>query len=252
MRQSWGGWAFLAVAAGVGLTAGGAARLPAWSSPSSVPAPAISPAHPSSLNPHPSPTAVPAYAPDGSRAEVEVIEAARLIGIPVTRAARFPSDSPVAFFCASALSDRQLPQRLRSFVSAGGRALVTSRVASRLGRLPSDFAGRLFVLPSDNGPAGVFRLPQAQVDRLRNFVLYPLGLRMEAPPRVSLTLLGRRVLVVENHNPYAAGVKLTFIPDKWPAIQCLSSEGAELPLVGRSIALQTPPKAAERFQIVSR
>jgi hypothetical protein len=243
---------FVALGAGLALMMGVASvRLARGSSLPAPPSAPLSP-HPSSLIPDRSPTGVPAYVPGGSQAEAEVIEAARLLGIPVVRAAQFPSGSPVAFFCATALSDRQLPQRLRSFVSAGGRALVTSRVAGHLGRLPSDFAAQIFVLPSDSGPAGVLALPQAQVDQLRNFVLYPLGLRMEAPPRVSLTLLGRRALVVENHNPYAAGVKLTFIPDKWPTIQCLASEGAELPLRGSSIALQTPPKAAERFQIVTR
>jgi hypothetical protein len=238
--------------AGVVMAAAGCLKGPAWGfEPQALHSTRLDP-HPSSLIPRPSPAGVPAYAPAASRAEAEGIDAARLIGIPVVRTAQFPSGSPVAFFCASALSDRQFPQRLRSFVAADHRALVTSRLASRLGRLPSEYAGRIFVLPSGSGPTGVIALSQAEVDRLRNFVLFPLGLRMEAPPRVSLTLVGRRALVVENHNPYAAGIKLTFLSDKWPTIQCLASEGTELPLMGTSITLQTPPKAAERFEIVAR
>lgn len=234
----------LAFAAGVALM--GAAPIPVRAAAATQPARSRAP-----QPPHPSaPSGVPAYVPGNSQAEAAIIDAARLIGIPVVRAARFPAGSPAAFFCAAALADRQFPHRLRTFVAAGGRALVTSRVAGRLGRLPSEFADRIFVLPAERGPAGVLALPQAQVDRLRNFMLFPLGLRMEAPPRVSLTLLGRQALVVENHNAYAAGVKLTFIPEKWPTIQCLSSEGSDFPLLGSSIALQTPPKAAERFQIV--
>jgi hypothetical protein len=195
---------------------------------------------------------VPAYVPAASKIETEVIEATRWLGIPVVRTARFPAASPVAFFCASALADRQFPARLRSFVAGGGRALLTSRLAAHLGRLPSEHAERIFVLPSGLGPAGVLALPQAQVDQLRNFALRPLGLRMEAPPRVALTLIGRDGLLVENRNSYAAGVKLTFLTEKWPTIQYLSSGGSEIPLNGSTVALQAPPRGKQRFQIVSR
>jgi hypothetical protein len=75
---------------------------------------------------------------------------------------------------------------------------------------------------------------------------------MEAPPRVALTLVGQEGLVVENRNPYAAGVKLTFLTEKWPTIQCLASEGSQIPLVGSTVALQAPPHGRQRFQIVSR
>jgi hypothetical protein len=195
---------------------------------------------------------VPVYLPAGSCGEAGLINAVQMIGVPTAPTAGFPSSSPVAFFDTAALADHQFPQRLRHFVAAGGRALVTSRLAAHLGNLTSEFAERIFILPSSRGPSGVLALPQVQIERLRNFALFPLGLRMEAPPRVSLTLVGRNSLVVENHNPYAAGIKLTFIPDKWPTIQCLASESGEIPLSGSSIALQAPPKAAERFRIVPR
>jgi hypothetical protein len=195
---------------------------------------------------------VPAYVPAASTTEAEVIEATRWLGIPVVRTARFPTASPIAFFCAGALADRQFPARLRSFVAGGGRALLTSRLAARLGRLPSEHADRIFVLPSGQGVPGVLALPQAQVDQLRNFALRPLGLRMEAPPRVALTLIGRDGLLVENRNSYAAGVKLTFLTEKWPTIQYLSSGGSEIPLNGSTVALQAPPRGKQRFQIVSR
>src|SRR5437870_4043247 len=74
--------------------------------------------------------AVPAFAPPASRTETEVIDAARLLGIPLVRTQRFPTGSPSAFFCAAALADPQFPRQLRSFVAGGGRALLTSRLAS--------------------------------------------------------------------------------------------------------------------------
>jgi hypothetical protein len=200
----------------------------------------------------PAPSSVPAYAPAGSQAEAGIVDAARLLGIPLVQTSRFPSTSPVAFFYAAALSDRQFVPRLRAFVTAGGRALVTSRLASRLGRLPSERAERIFILPSSQGTASVLSLPQAQVDSLRNFVLHPLGLRMEAPPRVALRLIGDQSLVLENRNPFVAGVKLTFLATRWPTIYALGTDDTEVPLAGTTIALQTPPKTTQQFRIVSR
>src|SRR5207245_740434 len=97
-------------------------RQPAWSAEASPPAPTSPRDQPSTFNLQPSNLGVPAYAPTASNAEAEVIEAARWLGIPVVRTPLFPSASPVAFFCACALSDRQFPHRLRAFVSGGGRA----------------------------------------------------------------------------------------------------------------------------------
>jgi hypothetical protein len=181
-----------------------------------------------------------------------MVDAARLLGIPLVQASRFPSASPVAFFYAAALADRQFVPRLRAFVSAGGRALVTSRLASRLGSLPSERAERIFILPSSQGAASVLALPQAQVDSLRNFVLHPLGLRMEAPPHVALRLVGGDELVLENRNPFVAGVKLTFLASRFPTIYALETDSSEVPLAGTTIALQTPPKTTQQFRIVSR
>jgi hypothetical protein len=200
----------------------------------------------------PAPSGVPAYVPAGATQESDVLDAARQLGIPLVRTSRFPTGSPVAFFSTASLTDQQFSQRLRSYVKGGGRALLTSRLAGRQGRLPSEFAQRIFVLPSRDGARTVLALPQVQVDRLRNFALFPLGLRMEAPPRVSLSLIGREALVLENGNSFAAGVKLTFLTGKWPKIQALSSDETEIPLAGSTVALQAPPKARQRFEIVSR
>jgi hypothetical protein len=183
---------------------------------------------------------------------MDVINAARQLGIPLVNTSRFPASSPVAFFSTASLADRRFSGRLRLFVAGGGRALLTSRLAGRLGRLPSEYAERIFVLPSRDGARTVLALPQVQVDRLRNFTLFPLGLRMEAPPRVSLSLIGRQALVLENGNSFAAGVKLTFLANKWPVIQALSNDETEIPLTGSTVSLQAPPKARQRFEIVSR
>jgi hypothetical protein len=239
----------------VGITAGVAAALTLTSitgaqAAGAAPGAPLSP--PAARASQAAPSSVPAYAPAGAAEEAGVLDAARLLGIPVARTAQFPAASPVAFFSAACMADRQFARRLRTYVAGGRRALVTSRLALRLGRLPSDFAARVFILPSQGGARTVLALPQAQVDRLRNFTLFPLGLRMEAPPRVSLRLVGREALVIENQNAFAAGVKLTFLKPNWPGISALANDDGPVPLSGSTVSLQAPPKKSQRFRIVSR
>src|SRR5260221_6103527 len=53
--------------------------------------------------------------------------------------------------------------------------------------LPICYADRIFVLNTERGPDSILKLPQTTVDHLRNFILYPLGLRLMTPPRVAVT-----------------------------------------------------------------
>jgi hypothetical protein len=41
-------------------------------------------------------------------------------------------------------------------------------------------------------------------------------------------------------------------PPRRAAARALKGDGAEVPLLGSTVALQAPPKATPRFQIVSR
>jgi hypothetical protein len=163
---------------------------------------------------------VAAYAPSAgrSRAEVGIPEAVALLSVPLIKTDRFPADAPAALFTTQALGDGHLYSRLRRYLAAGHRALLTSRLAAKLGRLPSRYADRVFVLNTERGPAGVLALAQTTVDHMRAFILFPLGLRVQAPPRVALSLFGRQAIQVKNGNNFAAGIRVTFLRPAWPEI----------------------------------
>ena len=52
--------------------------------------------------------------------------------------------SPAAFFSLHALTDRQLLPRLRRYFAGGHRAVITSRLAPKLGSIPRQYADRIF------------------------------------------------------------------------------------------------------------
>jgi hypothetical protein len=199
---------------------------------------------------------IAAYVPAGARGQGDegILDAVVQLAIPLVRTASFPTHAPAAFFPAHALADPQLVPRMRQFLAGGGRALITSRIAPRLGGLPRSYADRVFLLNTSAGPAGLMKLPQTTLDRVRNFVLFPMGLRISAPPRVALTLVSQRELRVTNHNPYAAGLKLSFRRPLWPEIAALRTGNGEtsVPVDFNLAQVQVGPRTTRSLQLVTR
>jgi hypothetical protein len=97
-------------------------------------------------------------------------------------------------------------------------------------------------------------LPQASLDRVRNFILYPMGLHIQAPPRVALAVYGQRQLRVTNLNRYAAGLKVSFQRPIWPDIAALRTADGEtsVPVDYNLAQVQVGPKATRLLQLVTR
>jgi hypothetical protein len=189
---------------------------------------------------------VPTYRPAGS-AQFSGIESPALLeglGIPLVFTAKFPSEAKTAVFALPALADRQFVPQLRRYLAGGGRALITARLAARLGRLPGDYADRIYVLRLPERGQGLASLPQDTVDQSRNFLLFPLGLNIQAPPRVRVRLLGPDQIQVENCNPWAAGVRIAFHTDRWPRATVLRTEDGAVPIHVNLAAFQVPSRSA--------
>jgi hypothetical protein len=199
---------------------------------------------------------IAAYMPAGARGRGDdgVLETVALMAIPLVRTSSFPNDAPAAFFSSHALADRQLVPRLRRFLAGGSRALITGRLAARLNGLPDRYADRVFVLSAPRGNAGLLSLPQTSLDRVRNFILFPMGLRIQAPPRVALAVYGQNELRVTNLNKYAAGLKLTFRRPIWPEISALrTADGATSVPVDFNLAqVQVAPGMTRSLRLVVR
>jgi len=189
---------------------------------------------------------VPTYRPAGS-APFSRIESPALLeglGIPLVFTAKFPDRAKAAVFALPALADPRFVPQLRRYLAGGGRALITARLAARLGRLPAEYADRVYVLRLPERGQGLASLPQDTVDESRNFLLFPLGLNIQAPPRVRVRLLGRNQIQVENCNPWAAGVRIAFHTDRWPRATVLRTEDGAVPVHLNLAAFQVPPRSA--------
>jgi hypothetical protein len=188
---------------------------------------------------------VPTYRPAGSAIYSGIESPAVLegLGIPLVFTSRFPSEAKAAAFALPALADRQFVPQLRRFLAGGGRALITARLAARLGSLPSHYADRLYILRLPERGQGVASIPQDTVDEARNFLIFPMGLNIQAPPRVRVRLLGNDQIRVENLNPWAAGVRISFRAGRWPRVVALHSEEGAVPVQVNLAAFQVPPRS---------
>jgi len=204
---------------------------------------------------NPAPRGIAAYVPTGARGQGDdgILEGVAQMAIPLVRTATFPAGAPAAFFSAHALGDRHLLARLGRFLNGGGRALVTSRLAARLGDLPHRYADRVFVIATNGGTAGLMKLPQGTLDSVRNFILFPMGLNIQAPPRVALVVYGERELRVTNRNPYAAGMRLAFRRPIWPEITAIRTADDEtsVPVDYNLAQLQIAPGTTRSLRIVT-
>ena len=162
---------------------------------------------------------VAAYKPPSSRPEKEgrVFDFVGMMGLPLAPCHEFPAGAKAAFFSVHALKDPTLAERLSAMIAAGTPVLVTDGLAQRLsGKVKLD-GPHVRVLPVQGDPKSLLKLPQDELDRLREPLLRPLGRRFQAPNRVALYLFADGSWVVENFNDEPADVKLDGATHKVPA-----------------------------------
>jgi hypothetical protein len=158
-------------------------------------------------------------------------ETLRLLGLPLRPTPRFPSSSKTAFFTDAALSVGDLPQKLDAFLQSGGFAYVTASVLRQLktNERWTEAAEELGVWPYSLNPAEVQEAESGPVfvedlERMRQRLLAPLGVGLDAPPGVTLSLFGFSDAVIQNYNSVPASVSIIF-PGKSLRIAA-SSEGS--------------------------
>lgn len=170
---------------------------------------------------------IPAYKPNGSDPgdEPYIFDRIGMLGIPLLPTAHFPHSSRAAIFAESALGDTEFVPELASFLMAGGTAFVTSGLAKRLNadpRLPSneslslskgaylkavdEGAGRVIVISDDlidlvnvDSQDRVAQLtPESReaLASLRASISRFTISSPDAPPRVAIFPMGRRVAVM--------------------------------------------------------
>ncbi|MGA3325613.1 MAG: hypothetical protein ABSF45_14165 [Terriglobia bacterium] len=216
---------------------------------------------------------IPTYKPVSSDPgeEAYVLDEIGMLGIPETPTAHFPEGARAAILTTQALGDAELVPKLVRMLAAGGTAFISQPLAHRLNgdpRLPAPAPldlekdqyvktmqvgeGKLVVfsdaLPHLTHVDGQNRVEQltpelrSALENLRGKVSDFTVTSLDAPPRVAVYPLGRRVAVV-NYTELPVACRLTGIAGMARKLtQLYSLDGAALAPDGATLHL--PPHAA--------
>lgn len=161
---------------------------------------------------------VAAYKPANSHPENEqrVFDFVGMLGLPLVPCHTFPRDAKAAFFSVHALKDPSFVEGLSRFVASGRPVLVTDGLARHLaGKVDLD-ARNVRILAVKGQPKSLLKMPQAELDELRQPLLKPLGRTLRAPNGVSFYSFDDGSWVVENFNNKEATVELDGGPRQVP------------------------------------
>ncbi len=170
-----------------------------------------------------------------------------LLGMPLVPAVEIRTDAPALFLPVQAAHDPDLVAKMKSLLAEGKPVLLTSQLAERLsGRIDLSAPGvQILSVPAD--PWKLMDMPAADLQRVRDRMTEPLGVRIEARTRVSVYLFQEHLLAAENFNDAPAEVRIHRPGISQAAVQlsipqgtgklAASPEGFTLSLAPRSLAV---------------
>ena len=123
-----------------------------------------------------------------------------LLGLPLVPDTQVRTDVPAAFLSYHALSDPELKSRLRAMLKAGTPLLMTDTLARTLAWPDATEKNGLMTIKVPSDAWSLMDLPADRLAAIRDKMLEPFGIQLEAPTRVALYLFGKDVVVLENFN----------------------------------------------------
>jgi hypothetical protein len=148
----------------------------------------------------------PSNSPPGK--EPRAFDFVGMLGIPLVPCHEFPAGAAAAFFSMHALKDPDLVIRLKDFLSAGKRVLMTDGLAQALTNQVDLSAPNVQVLALHHNPKSLLELDEQQLNDIRKPLLQPFRCSFRAPNRVALYLFSDGSVVIENFRDEAATVNL--------------------------------------------
>ena len=123
-----------------------------------------------------------------------------MLGLPLVPDDQINTNAPSAIFTVHALKEPGFSGRLQSMLNAGKPVVITDGLAKLISNQSLLENKNLTILKVDGDPKKLLKLNREELKPLRDKLLAPLGLKFDAPNKVSLYLLGSNYVVIENFN----------------------------------------------------
>ena len=123
-----------------------------------------------------------------------------MLGLPLVPDDQINTNAPSAIFTVHALKEPGFSGRLQSMLNAGKPVVITDGLAKLLSNQSLLENKNLTILKVDGDPKKLLKLNREELKPLRDKLLAPLGMKFDAPNKVSFYLIGSNYVVIENFN----------------------------------------------------
>jgi hypothetical protein len=131
-----------------------------------------------------------------------------MLGLPLVPDDQINTSAMSAIFTVHALKEPGFSAKLESMLNAGKPVAITDGLAKLLSNQSLLANKNLTVLKVEGDPKHLLKLSREELNPLRNKLLAPMGMKFDAPNKISLYLLGSNIVVIENFNDAKADVTL--------------------------------------------
>ncbi|HAM09421.1 MAG: hypothetical protein A2X05_13770 [Bacteroidetes bacterium GWE2_41_25] len=143
-----------------------------------------------------------------------------MLGLPLVPGHELTSNHASVIYTTHALKDPSFSGKLAGVLNSGKQVLITEELAKRLTDQTLLENKNLMVFKTGDDPKKLLKLTQAELKPIRDKLLAPLGMKFDAPNKVSLYLLGDNTIIIENFNDEKV--------DVWLELPAVSSVQARL------------------------
>jgi hypothetical protein len=128
-----------------------------------------------------------------------------MLGLPLIPTEQIDVKAEAAFFPLHALKDEAFRDKLIQLLMEGKPVLITDGLAQHLENIENK---NLHVLDVNMDPKNLLRLSREELNNIRDPMLKPFGVKLDAPGMLAFYLMGDDLIVIENFNDKAVAVTL--------------------------------------------
>ena len=131
-----------------------------------------------------------------------------MLGLPLVPGHEFAANYGSVIYTTHALKEPGLSGKLSGILASGKQVMITEELAKRLTDQEIRKNKNLMVLKVDQDPKKLLKLTQEELKPVRDMLMAPLGMKLDAPNKVSIYLMGDNTLILENFNDNPVDVTL--------------------------------------------
>lgn len=131
-----------------------------------------------------------------------------MLGLPLVPGHELTSNHGSVIYTTHALKEAGFSGKLAGILNSGKQVLITEELAKRLTDQELLKNKNIMVLKVGDDPKKLLKLTQEELKPIRDKLMAPLGMKFDAPNKVSLYLIGDNCFIIENFNDENVNVTL--------------------------------------------